>query len=130
MKHKPSEVKELFSFWEEKTKPSKNGFKMSLSWVYDKWRIKEIGWIGSPGRDKMAECSDAPFSLGKPNKKVAVNGRVGQSGEREGLSSGARQGLDAANSCSHYSLPQAGAISYILLGCDVSVGSFVSSCIC
>lgn len=55
MKHKPSEVKELFSFGEEKTNPSKNGFKMSLSWVYDKWRIKDIGWVGSPGREKMAE---------------------------------------------------------------------------
>lgn len=63
MKHKPSEVKALFSFWEEKTKPTKNGFKMSLFFVYDKWRIKEIGWVGSLGRDRMAEYSDAPFSL-------------------------------------------------------------------
>lgn len=63
MKHKLSEVNELFSFWEEKTKPTKNGFKMSLSCVYDKWRIKEIGCVGSLGRDKMAEYSEAPFSL-------------------------------------------------------------------
>lgn len=36
--------KTALSFREEKTKPITNGLKMSLLCVYDKWRIKQIGW--------------------------------------------------------------------------------------
>jgi hypothetical protein len=77
MEHKPSEVKELFSFWEEKTKPNKNGFKMSLLCVYDKWRIKQIGCLGSLGRDIMAEYRDLPFFSRAANKKGSMNATVG-----------------------------------------------------
>lgn len=77
MKHKASEVKELFHSGRKKTKPITNGFKMSLSCVYDKWRIKQIGWVGSLGRDKMAEYSDPPFFLQGSQQGRCLSASVG-----------------------------------------------------
>ena len=65
---------------------------MSLSCVYDKWRIKQIGWLGSLGRDEMAEYSDAPFLFQGSHKTGAVPATVGRS-VRGGLNSGDTQGM-------------------------------------
>lgn len=55
---------------------------MSLACAYDKWRRKQISWVGSPGRDKSGWiCSLPLFSTGT-NKKGAMNA-AGEDEERE-----------------------------------------------
>lgn len=92
---------------------------MSLSCVYDKWRIKQIGWVGSLGRDKMAEYSDPLFSPRQPTRKVfeCLSGAVG---ERE-PGTKARQGA-AASRLPVPTLLQAAGDSTCLPGMSYSSG--------
>lgn len=125
MKHKASEVKELFHSGRKKTKPITNGFKMSLSCVYDKWRIKQIGWVGSLGRDKMAEYSDPPFfSPGQPTRKVfeCLSGVVGET--EPGTK--ARQGMLQADFLFRLFCRQR-VTPLVFLGCHIPLGSPESS---
>lgn len=87
--------------------------------------LEEIKWLN---------IQMLPFLSRAANKEVAVNtiGRWsgGEVAGRGALNNGARQGIAAATSLSNCSLPQAGPFHRSFLGCDVPVGSFVSSCVC